>query len=86
MINLAIMSKEEYEEIFDWSKEEYEEIFDCSLEQPPVKPVKYIICNPSQVENWHNIVVYEDGTIMVFNENGEDHEIYEVSDLIECML
>lgn len=72
MINLAIMSKEEYEERFD-----------CSLEQPPVK---YIICNPSQVENWHNIVVYEDGTIMVFNENGEDSEIYDVSDLIECML
>ena len=72
MINLAIMSKEEYEEIFD-----------CSLEQPPVK---YIICNPSQVENWHNIVVYEDGTIMVFNENREGREIDDVSDLIECML
>ena len=72
MINLAIMSKEEYEETFD-----------CSLEQPPVK---YIICNPSQVENWNNIVVYEDGTIMVFNENGEGREIDNVSDLIECML
>ena len=72
MINLAIMSKEEYEERFD-----------CSLEQ---SPVKYIICNPSQVENWHNIVVYEDGTIMVFNENGEGREIDNVSDLIECML
>ena len=72
MINLAIMSKEEYEEIFD-----------CSLEQPPVK---YIICNPSQVEHWHNIVVYEDGTIMVFNENEEGREIDNVSDLIECML
>ena len=72
MINLVIMSKEEYEERFD-----------CSLEQ---SPVKYIICNPSQVEHWHNIVVYEDGTIMVFNENEEGREIDNVSDLIECML
>lgn len=78
MINLAIMSKEEYEETFDCSCCSY-----CSLEQPPVK---YIICNPSQVENWHNVVVYEDGTIMVFNENGEGREIDDVSDLIECML
>ena len=69
MINLVIMSKEEYEERFN-----------CSLEQPPVK---YIICHP---ENWDNIVVYEDGTIMVFNENGEGREIDNVSDLIECML
>lgn len=76
MIKLAIMSKEEYEERFDCSKEEY-------LEQ---SPVKYIICNPAQVDNWNNIVVYEDGTIMVFNEIGEGREIDNVSDLIECML
>ena len=59
MINLAIMSKEEYEERFD-----------CSLQLPPVK---YIICNPSQVENWHNIVVYEDGSIVTGKQIGRAH-------------